>query len=321
MPKEKDLPIAADIAKFRVIQEDGKSAAAPLTEVIKAVGGTEYVLPRATASTLGGVKIGGGLDIAEDGTLSATGGGGGGGYVLPKASASVLGGIKVGNNLTMREDGTLDAMAGGGSGGGESAPYVFDADITDTAEQKAALSALFEAYRANPGIQVVISMQGGLTRVAAVVAAVPGEMIVVIGSVITAYDSVFTVTVFLCSAVLDEAGRVGEIGGWGETASSIGNAFAVVSDEAASVTTDAAKIAFNRKLWSTLIQYATHPVVLYVKLNGVKCLASFSVSGSGQISLTASYEYLFVGTVKKRQLIISADTSTDAVGTWRYIDE
>lgn len=35
---------------------------------------------------------------------------------LPVASATVLGGIKVGNNLTISEDGTLSAQAGGGSG-------------------------------------------------------------------------------------------------------------------------------------------------------------------------------------------------------------
>lgn len=35
-------------------------------------------------------------------------------YVLPQASAETLGGIKVGNNLIMREDGTLDAPYAGG---------------------------------------------------------------------------------------------------------------------------------------------------------------------------------------------------------------
>ena len=35
-----------------------------------------YVLPAATAETLGGVKIGDGINIAEDGTISAEGGGG-----------------------------------------------------------------------------------------------------------------------------------------------------------------------------------------------------------------------------------------------------
>lgn len=42
--------------------------------------------------------------------------GGGGSYVLPAATAETLGGIKVGQNLTIEEDGTLNAQAGGGSG-------------------------------------------------------------------------------------------------------------------------------------------------------------------------------------------------------------
>ena len=41
-------------------------------------GGSSYVLPAATSDTLGGVKIGTGLSVTKDGTLSASGGGGGG---------------------------------------------------------------------------------------------------------------------------------------------------------------------------------------------------------------------------------------------------
>lgn len=37
--------------------------------------GVEYVLPKASADTLGGIKVGGGLQISDEGTLSATGGG------------------------------------------------------------------------------------------------------------------------------------------------------------------------------------------------------------------------------------------------------
>lgn len=37
--------------------------------------GVEYVLPTASADTLGGIKVGGGLQISAEGTLSATGGG------------------------------------------------------------------------------------------------------------------------------------------------------------------------------------------------------------------------------------------------------
>lgn len=36
------------------------------------IGGTSYTLPAATASKLGGIKVGTGLSITEDGTLSAT---------------------------------------------------------------------------------------------------------------------------------------------------------------------------------------------------------------------------------------------------------
>lgn len=40
-------------------------------------GGGSYTLPPATASTLGGVKVGSGLSVTSDGTLSTSGGGGG----------------------------------------------------------------------------------------------------------------------------------------------------------------------------------------------------------------------------------------------------
>lgn len=52
-------------------------------------------IPTASASTLGGVKIGSGINVADDGTISAEV------YSLPTASATVKGGIKVGTNLAM----------------------------------------------------------------------------------------------------------------------------------------------------------------------------------------------------------------------------
>lgn len=60
-----------------------------------------YTLPKATGSTLGGVKIGSGIDVAGDGTISVDGGSQ---YTLPTASASTKGGIKVGNGLVMSGD-------------------------------------------------------------------------------------------------------------------------------------------------------------------------------------------------------------------------
>lgn len=66
--------------------------------------GSSYTLPIASASTLGGIKVGTGLSIdSNTGVLSATGGS----YTLPTASASTLGGIKVGSHLSIDSGGVL----------------------------------------------------------------------------------------------------------------------------------------------------------------------------------------------------------------------
>ena len=56
-------------------------------------------LPVASSSTLGGVKIGSGLTVAEDGTISAAAA-----YTLPTASSTTKGGIKVGTGLTVSSE-------------------------------------------------------------------------------------------------------------------------------------------------------------------------------------------------------------------------
>ena len=45
-------------------------------------GGGTYVLPSATSETLGGIKVGSGLSVTSDGTLSTSGGGGGSGVTF-----------------------------------------------------------------------------------------------------------------------------------------------------------------------------------------------------------------------------------------------
>ena len=70
-------------------------------------GGGGYTLPTATASRLGGVKIGSGINVEEDGTISASGS-----YVLPTATAERLGGVKIGSGLSVEEDGTISASGG-----------------------------------------------------------------------------------------------------------------------------------------------------------------------------------------------------------------
>lgn len=68
-------------------------------------------VPVASDEAIGGVKVGDGLEIEEDGTLNAEGEDP---YVLPKASDETLGGIKVGDGLEIEEDGTLNVGSGNG---------------------------------------------------------------------------------------------------------------------------------------------------------------------------------------------------------------
>lgn len=87
-----------------------RSTAFPLTRLwnyIKDKGDSTYQpkgtyltsIPIASSSTLGGVKIGSGLTVAADGTISAAAA-----YTLPTASSTTKGGIKVGTGLTMSSE-------------------------------------------------------------------------------------------------------------------------------------------------------------------------------------------------------------------------
>ena len=70
----------------------------------------EYVLPKATSSTLGGVKVGDNINVDANGVISVDDPPAP--YSLPIASDTTLGGIKVGNNLTIdSETGVLSADA------------------------------------------------------------------------------------------------------------------------------------------------------------------------------------------------------------------
>ena len=70
--------------------------------------GTNYVLPIASPTILGGVKVGANLTIDASGVLNAAGGAD---YTLPIASATVLGGIKIGAGLTIDAAGVVTANA------------------------------------------------------------------------------------------------------------------------------------------------------------------------------------------------------------------
>lgn len=73
------------------------------------VSGAEYKLPIAGPTKLGGVKVGSGLNITADGTLSATGGGGGVGDYLPLAGGTMSGDIVMsdGTNINFDHSGSI----------------------------------------------------------------------------------------------------------------------------------------------------------------------------------------------------------------------
>ena len=60
-----------------------------------------YILTTATTSRLGGVKIGNGISIARDGTISTS--------AMVIATSSRLGGVKAGNGISITVDGTISA--------------------------------------------------------------------------------------------------------------------------------------------------------------------------------------------------------------------
>lgn len=85
-----------------------------------AVGGGSGTLPIATASVLGGVKIGTGVTVAADGTISVTGGGAD--VMKPSGTGHAAGlapdpGATAGTTKFLREDATWAVPAGGGGGG------------------------------------------------------------------------------------------------------------------------------------------------------------------------------------------------------------
>ena len=67
------------------------------------VGVSEVGFPAATTTTLGGVIVGGGLNVSSDGTISATPG------AIAAATTSTLGGVIVGSGLLVQADGTISA--------------------------------------------------------------------------------------------------------------------------------------------------------------------------------------------------------------------
>ena len=72
-------------------------------------GGGGYVLTTATTNTLGGVKIGAGISVSANGTISVNTGTA---FNLNTATTSTLGGVKIGVGINVSEDGTISVNTG-----------------------------------------------------------------------------------------------------------------------------------------------------------------------------------------------------------------
>jgi hypothetical protein len=147
--------------------------------------GSSYTLPAATTSTLGGVKVGTGLAVTGDGTLSATGGGS---YTLPVATASVLGGVKQGSSVSVAADGVLSIAATGVTAGAyQSVTVAADGRVTAGTNPTtlsgygitdAATSTHVHGNISNAGLvngntkadQIVVTTTGGALTTAATIA-------------------------------------------------------------------------------------------------------------------------------------------------------
>ena len=113
LPSNYILPANAQ-TRTLPISVNGNFADANGNIVVSGSGGGSYILPPATVSTLGGIKIGSGLTASEDGTVSVSGGGAsyiaGLGITIDRNEISA----KVdGTTITTNASGQLVAIGGG----------------------------------------------------------------------------------------------------------------------------------------------------------------------------------------------------------------
>lgn len=121
--------------------------------------GSSYTLPAATASTLGGVKIGSGISVTSDGTISASGGGGDSNHAGTGENSIALGnkntasgssGIAIGDSNSCTGDGSVAIGAECYAESGGSIVIGGSAEATETGDSCIAIgtTAIADKYHA-----------------------------------------------------------------------------------------------------------------------------------------------------------------------------
>ena len=120
-----------------------------------------YTLPTASATVLGGIKVGENLSIDGNGVLSAQDS-----YELPKATTSVLGGVKVGANLAVDSNGTLSgtySVASSSANGLMSSADKTKLDAFGAADTYALKTDLSNVYTYKGSVAAVAGLPSGVT--------------------------------------------------------------------------------------------------------------------------------------------------------------
>lgn len=255
--------------------------------------GAGYVLPIASVSILGGVKIGSGINVAGDGTISN-------GYTLPIATTTVLGGVKQGTNVTIAGDGTLSVATGAGYSLPIATASVLGGvkigsgiNVTGDGTISAAAAGVSSITSEGSGVSVVGSA-GGAGTAAILRSIAPGSNITV---VLNAGQD--TITINAQNLVSSVAGRTGAIT---LTASDIGGL--------ATVATSGSYTDLLNKPTPYSLPIASSSV-----LGGVKIGSGISIAGDGTISATAAYTLPAATTTSLGGVVIGSNISVTAGGT------
>lgn len=120
--------------------------------------GSNYTLPSATTSTLGGVIIGSGISVTSNGTISVNSTGGN--YTLPPGTTSTLGGFIVGNGLSVTSNGTL-SVTSSSSGGIQQLGKILFERYHDNSDNK--IEYWTANYDGTNQVKIPITLPSGLT--------------------------------------------------------------------------------------------------------------------------------------------------------------